>query len=65
MLGLNFINPRGNPIQDSNLAVTRWTTMPSVLVEAGPTNSFMNDSVKHNAIADKIVKALEIYFKNN
>ena len=65
MQGLNFISPRGNPVQDHNLAITRWTTMPSVLVEAGPTNSFMNDSIKQNTIADKIVKAVGTYFKIN
>ena len=65
MLGLDFIGARQNPVQDHNLFVTRRTTMPSVLVEAGPTGKFMNDSNKHSAIADNLVKALEIYFDKN
>lgn len=65
MLGLNFIGPRANkPVQDHNLAVTRWTNMPSVLIEAGPTAPKMDDANKHNAIAEKIVKALEVFFSN-
>lgn len=64
MKELDFVDPRPNaPVQDHNLAVTRWTNIPSVLIEAAPTSSEMNNISKHNAIADKIIQALEIYFK--
>lgn len=66
MLGLDFINPRSyRPVEDHNLAVTRWTNMPSILIEAGPTSPHMNDTKKHTAIADKIVKAMQVYFGMN
>lgn len=65
MLKLDFIEPRSwRPVQDHNLAITRWTNMPSVLIEAGPTSPEMNNVKKHNTIADRIVEAIQTYFRS-
>ncbi|MPW27384.1 hypothetical protein GC105_16675, partial [Alkalibaculum sp. M08DMB] len=62
MKELKFISPRNNPVSDHNLAITRWTNMPSVLIEAGPTNSTLANKSNQNAIADKMVDAIKKYF---
>jgi N-acetylmuramoyl-L-alanine amidase len=58
-LGLKVAEPY---IRDHNLAMTRRTNMPSVLIEAGPTSKKMNDKSVQNKIADGVIKAIESYF---
>lgn len=58
-LGLKVAEPY---IRDHNLAMTRRTNMPSVLIEAGPTSAKMNNKSVQNKIADGVIKAIESYF---
>ncbi|WP_303863743.1 N-acetylmuramoyl-L-alanine amidase, partial [Alkalibaculum bacchi] len=65
---LDYINPRPNPVNNNNIYIIRETNVPTVLFEGGfisnPTEAQkINNTANQNKFANKVVEAINAYFK--
>ncbi|RBP69078.1 N-acetylmuramoyl-L-alanine amidase [Alkalibaculum bacchi] len=65
---LDYIDPRPNPVNNNNIYIIRETNVPTVLFEGGfISNSTeaqkINNTTNQNKFANKVVEAVNAYFK--